>query len=167
MRLGFWDLTNAQIKHFLKWIIKHLSNFQAWEMAHTHNRTLEDELQGTKQGESIETHTSVWRAQKPNSSERLSGVQKDACVFQMGKEREKKLHWQKARRRHYEPAMSDELFRNTNRPSATWFIDCSKKCQFGGFSFGLQFAIREIQIRELRQTSVDLRPVSGVLGVLQ
>lgn len=50
--------------------------------------------------------------------------------FKIGKEREeekKKLRWQKAGRRHYEPAMSDELFRDTNRPSATWFIDSSKK----------------------------------------
>jgi len=132
MRLGFWDLTNVQ-SFFSKWIIKHLSNFQAWEsflfflLFFTHNWTLEDELQGTKHGESIETHTSVWRAQKPNSSERLSGVQKDARAFQNGEEREKKLCWQKAGRRHYEPAMSDELFRPTNRPGASWFIDCSKK----------------------------------------
>lgn len=50
--------------------------------------------------------------------------------FKIGKERKeekKKLRWQKAGRRHYEPAMSDELFRDTNRPSATWFIDSSKK----------------------------------------
>lgn len=61
--------------------------------------------------------------------------------FKIGKEREeekKKLRWQKAGRRHYEPAMSDELFRDTNRPSATWFIDSSKKCQFGGFRQCLQ-----------------------------
>lgn len=73
-------------------------------------------FRGTKQRESIETHTSVWRAQKPNSSERLSGVQKDAEAFQNGekKGRKKKTRRQKAARRHYEPAMSDELFRDTN-----------------------------------------------------
>lgn len=47
--------------------------------------------------------------------------------FKTAREREKKVRGQKARRRHYEPAMSDELFRDTNRPRATWFIDCSKK----------------------------------------
>lgn len=46
--------------------------------------------------------------------------------FKMGKEREKKLCWQKTERRHYELAMSDELFKDTNGPGATWFIDCSK-----------------------------------------
>lgn len=59
----------------------------------THNRTLEDELQAgsTKQRESIETlHTSVWQAQKPNSSELLSGVQKDASAFQNGKRKGEK-----------------------------------------------------------------------------
>lgn len=37
--------------------------------------------------------------------------------------------------------MSDELFRDTKRPTATCFIDSSKKCQFGGVGVGrcLQF----------------------------
>lgn len=46
--------------------------------------------------------------------------------FKMGREREKNLCLQKTERRHYELAMSDELFKDTNRPGATWFIDCSK-----------------------------------------
>lgn len=55
---------------------------------------------------------------------------KTAGPFKKCKERKgrgKKVRWQKTRRRHYELAMSDELFRDTNRPAATWFIDCSKK----------------------------------------
>lgn len=86
--------------------------------------------------------------------------------FKIGKEREeerKKLRWQKAGRRHYEPAMSDELFRDTNRPSATWFIDSSKKVPVWRISsvFTEQITSKGKKREEtrIRQSPVDFRPV--------
>lgn len=66
--------------------------------------------------------------------------------------------------------MSDELFRDTNRPGATWFMDCSKKkCQFWGLNpADISFSLRKKKWGksvDFRQTPVDLRPV-GVRGVL-
>lgn len=55
---------------------------QAWEYFYAQADTWGWTSGSTKQTESIESHTSVWQAQKPKCSERLSGVQKDARAFQ-------------------------------------------------------------------------------------
>ncbi len=62
--------------------------------------------------------------------------------------------------------MSDELFRDTNRPSATWFIDCSKKKNANLEAFPIVYSLSFTKKKDTRQNSsdfrktpVDLRPV--------
>lgn len=157
MRSRFWDLTNMQrFFFFLNWIVKHLSNFQAWEFlsflfTHTIGH-LRMNFRG-QSGESPLRLTPQFDEHKSQSAVSGSVVyKKTPAPFKMGKERGEKVRWQKAGRRHYEPAMSDELFRDSNRPRATWFIDCSerkkKSANLSCFPHCLQFVTQRKHMRE-------------------
>lgn len=179
MRSRFWDLTNMQrFFFFLNWIVKHLSNFQAWEFlsflfTHTIGH-LRMNFRG-QSGESPLRLTPQFDEHKSQSAVSGSVVyKKTPAPFKMGKERGGKVRWQKAGRRHYEPAMSDELFRDSNRPRATWFIDCSerkKKVPIWAVSRTVYSLSRRENTcgrrsSDFGQTPVDLRPV-GLWGALQ
>lgn len=140
----------TEIFFFFKWIIKHLSNFQAWEFfLRTIGHLRMNFRQAAQSGESPLRLTPQFGEHKSQTPVSGSVVYtKTPGPFKMGKRKgEKKLRWQKAARRHYELAMSDELFRDTNRPGVTWFIDCSKKCQFWVFSHCLQFVTQKKHAR--------------------
>lgn len=156
-----------------KRVNKYLSNFPFWEFFffYAQSDTWGWTSGSAHKAERVhwDSHLSLastkaklqWAAQW--CTQRRQGLSKRAKKGRGGKG----VRWQKTRRRHYELAMSDELFRDTNRPAATWFIDCSQKKVPIRALFPL-FTVCHPEKKtesDFGQTPVDLRPV-GFRGVL-